>query len=75
MGDTFVSGARKPGWVVDQELWAQKGKEQTPIWILFDSDARPLHLRTGVEYREVLNDLVNQLRRLADRPASASEAS
>ena len=34
-----------------------------------------LRLRTGVEYEEVRNDLVNQLCELADRLAPASEAS
>ena len=34
-----------------------------------------LRLRTGVEYEEVLKDLVNQLCELADRLAPASEAS
>ena len=35
----------------------------------------PLRLRTGVEYKEVIEDLVNQLCELADRLAPASEAS
>ena len=67
----------KEAWLgVNVKLWAQKGKEQTPIWIQFDSDAPlSLRLRTGVEYGEVLEDLVNQLRDLADRLAPASEAS
>lgn len=37
--------------------------------------ALPLQLRTGVEYKEVHNDLVNQLCDLADRIAPAAEAS
>ena len=40
-----------------------------------EDDALPLRLRTGVEYEEVLEDLVNQLRDVADRLAPASEAS
>lgn len=66
----------KEAWLgVNCKLWAQEGKEQTPIWIQFDDDARPLPLRPGVEYEEVLKDLVNQLCELADRLAPASEAS
>ena len=72
----YLRIGRKEAWLgVSQELWAQKGKEQTSIWIQFDDDTFPLRLRTGVDYGEVLKDLVNQLRDRADLLAPASEAS
>lgn len=73
---------------VDYERWAKAGKDPIWIQFGEDTNtmplneilrrlggndgALPLHLRADVEYEEVLNALVNQLRDLADRIAESS---
>lgn len=76
---------------VDYELWSKKGDAPIWIQFDNDTNtiplneilkrlgqndgARPLRLRPGVEYEEVLSDLVKQLLALADRVAPAAESS
>lgn len=72
---------------VDYELWktpiwiqfddAETAMRLNEILKRLGRNDRDVHLclRTGVEYKEVLKDLVNQLCELADRLAPASEAS
>ena len=52
--------------VLSEKLNSQKSKQSAPIDFVDEARAIPIYLRMGVEYSAVLDDVVQQIKRLSD---------